>query len=145
MRHIKLFEGFASDKEKSLKDKISADIDGILVELVDKGFRTTINVRIVNYDSYVYVKIDMKPTTGFGGYAKHFKYKEVKDYIHTIIDYLEYTIDTDYKNIRFEVAEVVEIYNNRHYVTTNSEPNPEKEIHSILLKINYDDEIYATS
>ena len=143
MKHIKLFEGFGylSDKEKSLKDKISSDIDGILVELVDKGFRIAKFIRIVNYASYVYIKIDMKPTTGVGGYGKHFKYKEVKDYIHTIIDYLKYSIDRNIK-ICFEVTEVVKIFDKQHYISTNSEPNLEKEIHSILLKIDYDDEIH---
>jgi hypothetical protein len=141
MKHIKIFEKF-DNKTKVLEDKIKNDIDGILIELLDKGFRTYKKIEINNYkgyESYFHFKIDMKPVTGYNGYKKQFKYEEVKDYIHTVIDYLKYAIN-DNINISFEVSSIYKIFNKEHYMTEHSEPNNEKEVNSIELKISYDDD-----
>jgi hypothetical protein len=44
MKHIKLFENFEKEslRFKFHEDKLRTDIDGIFVELLDKGFRYSV-------------------------------------------------------------------------------------------------------
>ena len=81
MKYIKLFESFD-------KFKIDNDIHGLLVELYDKNFHCTVNV--ITKES-VFVKISKNDMVDL------FQYKEVKDYIAIIADYLEYELKANIK------------------------------------------------
>jgi hypothetical protein len=145
MKHIKLFKKYESHVYFNYKeDKILTDIDGILIDLKDSGFRISRKINIKDNEGYINIKIEIMPTTGFNGYKKQFKYKEVKDYVHTIIDYLKYTLGDDNIDIRIFNSVIYKMYNKEEFVTNENEPNPEKEVHTIEVKIEYDD-FYATS
>lgn len=76
MKYIKLFESFDMNK-------IENDIHGLLVELLDKKFHFT--VQVITKES-VFVKISKDDMLDL------FQYKEVKDYIAIVSDYLEYAL-----------------------------------------------------
>ncbi len=81
MKYIKLFESFD-------KFKIDNDIHGLLVELWDKKFHFT--VKVISKES-VFVKISKNDMIYL------FQYKEVKDYIGIIADYLKYELKGNIK------------------------------------------------
>jgi hypothetical protein len=92
MKYIKLFESFN-------RTKLEEDINGILVELVDKGFEVKVIVkpdyrpRFKGFDDVpntieVYINIGSFKTTSYNN--NNFVYSEISDYILTLIDYVNY-------------------------------------------------------
>jgi hypothetical protein len=94
MKYIKFFESFN-------RTKLEEDINGILVELVDKGFEVKVIVKpdylfLINQASFdevpntieVYISIGSFKTTSYNN--NNFVYSEISDYILTLIDYVNY-------------------------------------------------------
>jgi hypothetical protein len=93
MKYIKLFESFN-------RTKLEEDINGVLVELVDKGFEVKVIVNqtifLINQASFdevpntieVYISIGSFKTTSYNN--NNFVYSEISDYILTLIDYVNY-------------------------------------------------------
>jgi hypothetical protein len=105
MKYVKLFEDF----EESQINKLKEDFDGILVELVDKGF-------YINYDfSKPYNRRDEVELSFYrlngGDTSLLFDYDDVKEYIKTIKDYM----DIYYDNI----TEVIFRNGDKNQATTN--------------------------
>lgn len=105
MKYVKLFEDF----EKSQINKLKEDFDGILVELIDKGFH-------IDYDfSKPYnrgdeVEISFYRLNG-GDTSVLFDYDDVKEYVKTIKDYM----DIYYNN----TCEVIFRTGDKYHATTN--------------------------
>jgi hypothetical protein len=87
---------------KVLITKLEEDINGVLVELVDKGFEVKVIVKkpdylfLINQASFdevpntieVYISIGSFKTTSYNN--NNFVYSEISDYILTLIDYVNY-------------------------------------------------------
>ena len=82
MKYIKLFENF-----KSEIDKVENDIRGILIDLEDKGFVIYTSIQMNNITSYIDIVISSR--------RDNFKYKEISEYIFTLIDYVKYLYKDD--------------------------------------------------
>jgi hypothetical protein len=82
MRHIKLFESFDRDE-----DYIVSSIRDILIELQDEGMEIEID-----YQSHSLVTIEIKGktlNTDFYDTYEEFEVSSVRDYIDTVIDFIE--------------------------------------------------------
>ena len=112
MKHIKLFENFDVNR-------LSDNIEGILVELNDYGFRYKVDI----YDEFIDLSIRKSDSSDF-------IYNEVKDYILTIIDYYEGLFGSDL-DISYEYKNIVKMYGNEHFITNKSEPKDDKSINVI--------------
>jgi hypothetical protein len=78
MKYIKFFESFN-------RTKLEEDINGILVELVDKGFRVNVTTQPFFDDIPNNVQIFIASDN-----ENNFIYNEISDYIDTVIDYMSY-------------------------------------------------------
>ncbi len=104
MKYVKLFEEF----EEGQIDKLKEDFDGILIELVDKGFYIKYDFS-KPYNGLDEVEISIYHLNG-GDTSLLFYYDDVKNYINTIKDYM----DIYYNNI----CEVIfQIGNNPKWLT----------------------------
>jgi hypothetical protein len=84
MKHIKLFEKF-KDFNKELLEQ---DIDGILVELKDKGFTCTISTfKTMGRDT---ISIIIIPK-----YPEILNTNDIYSYILTLVDYMKYKLGRD--------------------------------------------------
>jgi hypothetical protein len=89
MRHIKLFENFEKEnlRFKFHEDKLRTDIDGIFVELLDKGF---------NYSVYFkeYLEINIEHSVN-----DWFFFDEIYEELMMLIDYMniKFKNDIDFK------------------------------------------------
>lgn len=84
MKHIKLFEKFKEFDESSLKD----DINGILIELKDKGFKITISTfKTMGRDT---ISIIIIPNSGY-----ILNGNDIYSYILTLVDYMKYKLGSD--------------------------------------------------
>lgn len=89
MKHIKLFEKFKEFDESSLKD----DINGILVELEDKGFKITISkFKTMGRDT---ISIVLMPLNQDGTVLAGFIIDDIDSYILTLVDYMKYKLGSD--------------------------------------------------
>ena len=128
MKYIKLFEDF----EESQINKLKEDFDGILVELIDKGF-------YINYDfskpynSRDEVEISFYRLNG-GDTCLLFDYVDIKEYIKTIKDYM----DIYYEN---ECYIVFKMGNNPKWINKSYDRFifGEEESKSVKSNINKDD------
>jgi hypothetical protein len=89
MKHIKLFENFEKEslRFKFHEDKLRTDIDGIFVELLDKGF---------NYSVYFkeYLEINIEHSVN-----DWFFFDEIYEELMMLIDYMniKFKNDIDFK------------------------------------------------
>jgi uncharacterized protein (UPF0335 family) len=93
MKYIKLFESFN-------RTKLEEDINGVLVELVDKGFDVKVIVKpdylfLINHQtSFNEVSNTIEVYISTGSFKttidNNFVYNEISDYILTLIDYVNY-------------------------------------------------------
>ena len=121
MKYIKFFEGFDS---KYPIDKIEIDIDGMLIELIDNNF----SIKKDFTNSYISISISKKV---------NFKYDEIKDYVDTMLDYLNNALGDDI-SIEFKTDTIYEIYRKEHYLTKNDEPYANSQINLIKIKVDYE-------
>lgn len=96
MKYIKTFEDNEFDTNNF--NKLVRDIKGITIELKDKGFRilpfeVENDIGFDNYDYYVKIcKRDI--------YNSLFQITDVKDYIYTMIDYIDLYYEYDELTIK---------------------------------------------
>lgn len=120
MKYIKTFEDNKNNFRELLKDiieednfdpnnfnKLLRDIKGITIELKDKGFRilpfeVESDIGFDNYDYYVKIcKRDI--------YNALFQITDVKDYIYTIMDYVDLYYEYDELTIKVASRKINEL------------------------------------
>jgi hypothetical protein len=90
MKYIKTFEN--NDFDPNNFNKLIRDIKGITIELKDKGFRILpfeqeSDIGFDNYDFYIKIALNLGMSI--------FSISDVKDYIYTIIDYVNIYYEYD--------------------------------------------------
>jgi hypothetical protein len=89
MKHIKLFEKFKEFDKELLKQ----DINGILIELRDKGFNITISTfKTMGRDT---IGIVLMPLNQGGTVLTGFIIDDIDSYILTLVDYMKYKLGSD--------------------------------------------------
>jgi hypothetical protein len=96
MKYIKTFED--NDFDPNNFNKLVRDIKGITIELKDNEFRITsfeheTDIGFDNYDFYI--RMSLKPTSWSNLGIGVFTISDVKDYIYTIMDYVDIYYEYD--------------------------------------------------